>query len=104
MEMERGLIKTFVGYVHYRAMGQGKSIILMHPCAKSSTMFLELMPILAKKLRVYAMDTPSYGFSDHFPYQPTIADYGRVVVEFMVGLGLKKGVKRGWFWTVLNEI
>jgi hypothetical protein len=30
MAMERGLVKTSAGYLHYRATGQGKPLILMH--------------------------------------------------------------------------
>lgn len=88
--MERGLIKTSAGYIHYRATGQGKPIILMHACPKSSTIFLELMEVLGKKLRVFAIDYPNYGMSDHIPGRPTIPDYAKYVTEVMDGLGVEK--------------
>ncbi|MFC2005608.1 alpha/beta fold hydrolase [Chloroflexota bacterium] len=90
MEMERGLIKISAGYIHYRATGQGKPIILLHPNCQSSAMFLELMEVLGKELRVFAIDYPSYGMSDHIPGQPAIADYARFVTEVMDGLRVEK--------------
>lgn len=90
MEIERGLVRTSVGYIHYRATGQGKPIILMHATPKSSAMFLELMPVLGKELRVFAIDTPSYGMSDHIVGKTSISDYSKVVSEVMDGLGLTK--------------
>ncbi len=90
MEMERGLIKISVGYIHYRATGQGKPIILMHCNMQSSAMYLELMEVLGRELRVFAFDWPSYGMSDHIPGQPTMSDYARFVTEVMDGLGVEK--------------
>ena len=88
--MERGLIKISVGYIHYRATGQGKPIILLHPNQKSSTMFLDLMEVLGKERRVFAIDCPSSGMSDHIPGHPTFSDYAKWVTEVMDGLGVEK--------------
>jgi pimeloyl-ACP methyl ester carboxylesterase len=86
MDMERGLVKTSAGYMHYRATGQGKPIILMHANQRSSALYLELMTVLGKGLRVFAIDHPSHGMSDHVTGQPTMADYARYVTEVMDGL------------------
>ncbi len=88
--MERGLIKTSMGYVHYRATGQGKPIILLHPLPRSSVMFIELMEALRERRRVFAPDYPSYGMSDHVSGHPTIGDYARVVTELMDALGVDR--------------
>ena len=88
--MERGLINTSMGYVHYRATGRGKPIILLHPLPRSSAMFIELMEALEKKFRVIAPDYPSYGMSDHVSGQPTIGDYARVVTEVMDALRVER--------------
>lgn len=88
--MERGLIKTSAGYIHYRATGNGKPIMLLHAATKSSAIFLELMEALSKGARVIAIDFPSYGMSDHIPGHPAIADYSKVVTEVMAGLGINK--------------
>jgi pimeloyl-ACP methyl ester carboxylesterase len=88
--MERGLIKTSVGYVHYRSSGQGKPIVLLHSCPKSSTQFLELTPILNRHLHVVAVDYPSYGMSDPIPGNPKVEDYAKIIMEVMDGLKVDK--------------
>lgn len=88
--MERGLIKTSAGYIHYRAAGSGKPLMLLHAATKSSAIYLELMDALGGNVRVIAPDFPSYGMSDHIPGHPAIADYSKVVTEVMAGLGIKK--------------
>ncbi len=90
MEIERGLIKTSAGYIHYRATGQGKPIILLHACPQSSAMFLELMEVLGRERRVFTIDYPSYGMSDHIPGEPALSDYAGWVTEVMDGLGVEK--------------
>ncbi|MFC1974506.1 alpha/beta fold hydrolase [Chloroflexota bacterium] len=88
--IERGLIKTSDGYIHYRSDGEGKPLILLHCTLRSSTSFLDVIPLLAKRYRVYALDTPGFGDSDR-PSRPyTIPDYARAVTEALTGLGLEK--------------
>jgi pimeloyl-ACP methyl ester carboxylesterase len=89
MDIERALVKTSMGYIHYRAAGRGRPIVLLHMNQQSSAMHSELMEVLAPELRAIAIDYPSHGMSDHITVQPTIADYARNVLEVMDGLGLK---------------
>lgn len=88
MEIERGLVKTSYGHVHYRAAGAGAPVVLLHINQQSSALFLELMAVLAPKFRVTAIDYPSCGMSDHFPAPPTVADYVNSVVKVMDGLDI----------------
>lgn len=91
LEIERGLIRTDMGHIHYRAAGPrgGRSIMLFHINAQSSALMLELMEALAPRgLRVVAMDYPSHGMSDHVAEQPRIEDYARVAVAVMDALGI----------------
>ena len=82
MDIERGLVKTRLGYLHYRAAGAAgaPAMFLQHINQQSSALYLELMAELAPSLRVVAMDYPSHGNSDHVEQQPTIEDYARCVV------------------------
>ena len=102
--MERGLVKTSDGYIHYRATGEGPPIILLHATPKSSALYLELMEVLGSKLRVVALDTLGYGMSDHPDYPPTIQDYARVVTEVLKSLGIRRasflGASTGGFIAV----
>ncbi|MEO7727893.1 MAG: alpha/beta hydrolase [Burkholderiales bacterium] len=89
MNIERGLAKTSIGYIHYRAAGKGKPVVLLHMNQQSSAMYLELMAVLAPELRVIAIDYPSHGMSDHIFVQPTIADYAQYVLEVLDSLGIR---------------
>jgi pimeloyl-ACP methyl ester carboxylesterase len=92
MNIERGLVKTRLGYMHYRAAGAagGEAIFLQHINQQSSALYLELMAVLCPSLRVVAMDYPGHGHSDHVETQPTIADYARCVTEVADALGIRK--------------
>lgn len=86
VKIERGLIKTGAGYIHYRATGQGKPIILLHINQQSSALYLELLAVLGHGSRAVAIDYPSHGMSDHISFQPSIADYAKCVIEVMDAL------------------
>lgn len=88
MHIERGLVPTDLGYIHYRAAGAGAPVMLFHINQQSSALMLELMGALAPHLRVVAMDYPSHGHSDPVPGQPSFADYTRCAVAVMDHLGL----------------
>jgi len=101
MQIERGLVNTARGYLHYRAAGAtaaasasgiagSEAIFLLHMNQQSSSVYLELMAELGPHLRVVAMDYPSHGDSDHVEQQPTIADYARCVIEVADALGIKQ--------------
>ena len=92
MNIERGLVKTKLGYMHYRAAGKAGSeaIFLQHMNQQSSAVYLELMAELSPSLRVVAMDYPSHGDSDHVEQQPTIGDYARCVTAVADALGIAK--------------
>lgn len=90
IEIERGLVKTSAGYIHYRTAGSGRPVILLHINQQSSALFLELMEVLGRELRPIAIDYPSHGMSDHVAEQPSIADYARWIVEVMDHLGIQK--------------
>ena len=92
MNVERGLVKTSLGYMHYRAAGKvgSEAIFLQHINQQSSTLYLELMAVLCPALRVVAMDYPSHGDSDHVAKQPTIGDYARCVTEVADALDIQK--------------
>jgi pimeloyl-ACP methyl ester carboxylesterase len=92
MNIERGLVKTAQGYIHYRAAGKvgDEAIFLLHMNQQSSAVYLELMAELSSSLRVVAMDYPSHGDSDHVELQPSIGDYARCVIEVADALGITK--------------
>ena len=90
VDIERGLLRTETGYIHYRTAGQGTPVMLFHINQQSSALMLELIAALAAVFRVVAMDYPSHGHSDHVVEQPGFADYVRCAVALMDALGIAR--------------
>lgn len=95
MDIERGLVKTDLGYIHYRAAGTGQAVMLFHINQQSSVLMLELMQALAPDCRVVAMDYPSHGHSDPIGFQPSFADYTRCAVSLMDALQIQTAAAMG---------
>lgn len=93
--IERGLVRTHTGYIHYRAAGEGPAIVLAHINQQSSALMLELIQALAPHMRAIAIDYPSHGHSDHIDWQPGIDTYARCVVEVMDALKVDRAVALG---------
>lgn len=90
MAIERGLVKTRTGYIHYRAAGSGRPIVLLHINQQSSALYLELLEALAAGARAIAVDYPSHGDSDHIAWQPTVSDYAGCVLDVLDALGIER--------------
>jgi len=90
MDIERGLVRTELGHIHYRAAGAGSPVMLLHINQQSSALMLELMQALASDFRVVAMDYPSHGDSDPIAWQPAFADYVRCAIAVMDALGIDR--------------
>lgn len=95
MVIERGLIRTSSGYIHYRSAGHGKPIFLLHINQQSSALYLELLAALGREARAIAIDYPSHGMSDHVTVQPTISDYAKCVIEVMDALKIARASMLG---------
>lgn len=96
MDIERGLVKTRYGYIHYRAAGSGGTpVFLFHINQQSSALMLELMAVIGVERRVIAIDYPSHGHSDHVTQQPLIDDYARSAIEVMDHMGIEKACVMG---------
>ncbi|MDO9488405.1 MAG: alpha/beta fold hydrolase, partial [Sphingomonadaceae bacterium] len=56
-------------------------LVLLHQSPLSGRMFDRLLPLLATRRAVIAVDTPGYGESDRPSTQPTLAAYGDAIAE-----------------------
>jgi haloalkane dehalogenase len=80
--------------LHYRCAGARElpALLLLHQSPSSSAMYAPLMEQLADRFFLVAPDTPGFGGSD--PLESTmgdvleIADYARVIDEFVTALGI----------------
>ncbi len=84
----RAFADTPDGQIHYRTAGRGRPVLLLHQTPRSSDEYRDVIPLLARALRVIAMDTIGYGDS----YEPagtcTIEDYAHGAVDLLDALGV----------------
>ncbi|MBW4614836.1 MAG: alpha/beta hydrolase [Desmonostoc vinosum HA7617-LM4] len=88
--INRAFLDTEDGQILYRIGGEGEPILLLHMTPRSSDEFRELMPILATKKLVIAMDLMGLGDSDRPPRVYSVADYAKSAIALLDELGIKK--------------
>jgi pimeloyl-ACP methyl ester carboxylesterase len=97
MHVERGLVATQYGYIHYRRAGNpyGRCVIISHINQQSSALMLELIAALSGHAQAVAFDYPSCGMSDHVSEQPSIEDYAACAVAVMDAIGVDTAIALG---------
>lgn len=89
--MRRAFVNFDGRQIHYRIAGDGAPVVMLHPSPLSSTMVLPVAEQVARRNRVYALDTPGYGLSDPPPYKPeSLDDYLPIIAGALDALGLTK--------------
>lgn len=73
-------VDTRLGQLHIATTGHGNPLILLHQTPRSWDEFRELIPLLAKKHRVIAMDMYGFGQSVKFPKPHSIEKYAEGVI------------------------
>jgi haloacetate dehalogenase len=64
--MQRGIVRTRDGVrIHYRRLGAGPAMVLLHGYPQTGHMWRKVMPALAERFTVVAPDLRGYGDSDH---------------------------------------
>ena len=87
----RGYTGPAGAQIHYRALGEGPPVCLLHASPLSSAFMIGQMQALAAAgYRAIALDTPGYGQSDPLPSPPTtLADYARAFLAGIDDLGIR---------------
>ncbi|GIW10647.1 MAG: alpha/beta hydrolase [Dehalococcoidia bacterium] len=92
----KGYVAAPTGQVHFRMLGDGEPLLLLHQSPSSSLMFSRALPILAELgLQAIAIDTPGYGNSDVPAERPSVATYASVVPAVLAAFGLKQAAILG---------
>jgi pimeloyl-ACP methyl ester carboxylesterase len=84
----RGYVDTAHGQLHYRAIGAGPAVLLMHQAGRTGAIYDRVAAVLASDFRVIAIDLPGFGASDPVPLPCTVGDVCDVVVQALDGLGI----------------
>lgn len=94
---KRLFCRTSLGQVHCVVAGNdpGTPLLLLHQTPRSVDEYAEVLPRLARRRRVVAIDTPGYGCSDPVAGQPTIAGYAAAATEVLDALGIGRAIVVG---------
>ena len=95
MQVRRAFADTPEGQIHYRTAGTGRPVLLLHQTPRSSDEFRDVIPLLARELRVLAMDTIGYGDSYRPARTCAIEDYARGAVHFLDAVGVRRAAVVG---------
>jgi pimeloyl-ACP methyl ester carboxylesterase len=74
----------------YEDTGKGEPLLLIHGACSSTSIWVNQLAGLTKKLRVIAIDLPGHGKTEALNVRGTIERYADHVAAFMVGIGLQK--------------
>lgn len=91
----RGYVDGPDGQIHYRSLGEGEPIVLVHMAPWSSIAFRHAMPVLAEAgYRAIAIDLPAHGMSSP-PESPSIETYAEATAALIEALELGSAIVLG---------
>lgn len=76
--------------VHYRVVGQGEPIILIHGLSGSSRWWVRNVPSLAEHYRVYLIDLPGFGTMHRFHARFVLDEVSSWVMLWMKAVGISR--------------
>jgi len=76
--------------VHYLEAGEGPALVLIHGLGASTFTFQRVVPELARRFRVVALDLKGFGFSDRPDGDYTLTAQADLVRQLMDRLGIEK--------------
>jgi pimeloyl-ACP methyl ester carboxylesterase len=87
----RHFAETDLGVVHYASAGAGDPVLLLHQTPRSWDEYAQVIPLLARRFRVIAMDSLGFGDSARPPGEElTIELLGRGAIALLDALGIER--------------
>ncbi|HSR23407.1 MAG TPA: alpha/beta fold hydrolase, partial [Candidatus Eisenbacteria bacterium] len=69
--------------LHWIETGRGRPVVLLHGLGHSAQAWGHVVPALARRRRVLAVDLPGFGHSEASPRRPLLEGYAHVVAEWL---------------------
>ena len=100
LSIQHGFTETPQGRVHYAHAGQGMPVLLLHGIGCSTRSWEPVMPLIAERMSVYALDMLGHGDSDKPRLNESnepflVPDWTDNLVSFMETNGLVKACVAG---------
>lgn len=94
--VHRRFVETASGTIHIATAGAGFPLLLLHQTPRSWDEFRDVIPLLAQKFKVIAMDTIGFGDSCRLPMaEHSIERWARVSFELLDALGIQQAAVAG---------
>lgn len=94
-QSRRGYVDTSLGQIHYRTLGEGHPVVLLHQTPSSSVMWERFINKFPDGFRLVAFDSPGFGMSDD-PQKPiSISGYAASIFDAMTQLGIDIAIVLG---------
>ena len=91
----RGYVDGPDGQIHYRSLGSGPAVVLVHQAPWASIQFRHAMPLIAKAgFRAVAIDLPGHGMSSP-PSTPSIETYAVAIAALIDALDIAPAILLG---------
>ena len=81
--------------INYREAGEGDLVCLLHGWGADSSLYENIMNVIAARYKVVAPDFPGFGGSEEPPAAWSVDDYADFVVEFLHQFKRKKVILLG---------
>lgn len=88
-QIQQGYLDTPRGQLYFWTAGTGDNLVLVHQSGNSAEEYTALVPHLADRYRLIAMDLPGHGRSDDPPSEPTVDDYTQAYRRVLNHLGVR---------------
>ena len=94
--LERQFVRVPAGVVHCAIAGEGDPVLLLHQTPRSWNEYRAVIPILARRRRVIAMDTLGFGDSTRTePGDDTIEEWAAIAVSLLDALAIDRAAVVG---------
>ncbi len=78
------------GQIYYWSAGTGPTVVAIHQSGNSSEEYAGLVPLLAERCRLVALDLPGHGRSDDPSIEPTVDRYAAAARRVLDALGIDR--------------
>ncbi len=95
MMVATALETRMLGTVRYHVGGEGEPLLLLHGLAGSTGNWVEVLPALLDRYRVFSVDFPGHGGSGPLPKGATTADFAGVAAAVLDAEGVTPALVAG---------
>lgn len=88
--VRQAFLETSAGQIHYWTAGAGAPLLMIHQSGNSSEEYAGLVPYLADRYRLIALDLPGHGRSADPDEEPGVDDYAAAARAVLDALEVKK--------------